>query len=145
MNFSTFGALILALIMSSLTFSASPQSTTSTPKPTSIERKQILDALRAPVEAELKKDVVFKVDHLKVSGDWAFMRGVPMQPGGKSMNYKGTPYEAAIKEGAFDDGICALLRLEKGKWRVVTYVIGATDVPYVGWDEEFHAPSQIFK
>jgi len=145
MSFSTFGALIFALITSSLTFSAAPQSATYTPKPNSIERKQILDALRSPVEAELKKDVVFKVDHLKVSGDWAFMRGVPMQPGGKSMNYKGTPYEEAIKEGVFDDGICALLQMEKGKWRVVTYVIGATDVPYVGWDKEFHAPSQIFK
>lgn len=73
------------------------------------------------------------------------MRGVPQRPGGKRMNYEGTPYEEAIKEGAFDDWVCALLRKERDKWRVVRYVIGATDVAYEGWDEEFNAPSDIFK
>jgi hypothetical protein len=145
MNFSTTYFLIFALIGFSIYFSASPQSATYTPNPNSVERKQILDALRSPVESELKRAVVFKVDHLKASSDWAFMFGVPQQPGGKRMNYKGTPYEEALKEGAFDDWICALLRKGKGKWRVVKYVIGATDVAYEGWDKEFNAPTEIFK
>jgi hypothetical protein len=145
MNFSTPSPLIFALIASLLYISETPQSTTHTPERNSIERKQILDALRSPVESKLKKTVVFKVDHLKASGDWAFMRGVPQQPGGKRMDYEGTSYEGAIKDGAFDDWICALLRKEKNKWRVVVFVIGATDVAYEGWDKEFNAPSDIFK
>jgi hypothetical protein len=121
------------------------QSTVYTPKPGSPERKQIMDALRAPVESALKKSVEFKIDHLKVKSDWAFMRGVPRQPGGKKMDYKGTEYQSAIDEGLFDDWICALLKKEKGKWKVAAYVIGATDVPYEGWGKEFGIGSEIFK
>jgi hypothetical protein len=36
------------------------------------------------------------------------------------------------------------LRNVKGKWKVVQYVIGATDVPYVDWDKEYGAPRAIF-
>ena len=114
----------------------------------SAERARILNALRVPVAKELKRPVVFRVDYLKVRGDWAFLRGVPRQPGGKPMEYRGTPYEQARKEGVFDDWICALLRRQRpgsGPWRVVRYAIGATDVAYEGWDREFGAPSAIFR
>ena len=121
------------------------QSRPYTPKPGDPERKAITDALRSPVEKELKKRVIFKIDHLKVHNGWAFLRGVPLQSDGKPMSYKGTPHQQAIDEGAFDDGVCALLRKDGTEWRVVTYVIGATDVPYVEWDKEYKAPSAIFK
>ena len=139
MSILTPCALIFALITLPL------QDNAYTPKPNSVERKQILDALRHPVEKELKKAVVFKVDHLKVLNDWAFMRGVPQLPGGKRMEYEGTPYEEAIKEGMFDDWVCALMRKEEGEWRVVRYAIGATDVVNEGWDTEYKAPTEIFK
>jgi hypothetical protein len=117
----------------------------STPQPGSAERKAILSALRVPVQKELKKPVRLKVDHLKVQDGWAFLRGVPQQRGGKPMNYKSTPYQEAITLGVFDDWICALLRKQRGKWQVVTYVIGATDVAYDGWDKQYQAPASIFK
>ena len=135
--------MLIATFLLSITSIA--QTGVYTPDKGSPERKQILDALRGPVEAELKKSVVFKVDHLKVQGEWAFLRGVPQQPGGKAMEYKGTAYQEAIDAGAFDDWICALMRKQGGKWRVIRYVIGATDVAYEGWDREFKAPSAIFK
>jgi hypothetical protein len=116
-----------------------------TPAPGSAERKGIADALRAPVEKELRQKVVFKLDHLKVSGDWAFLRGVPQRPGGGKVDYSATPYRQRIEDGVFDDWVCALLRKRAGKWQVVKYVIGATDVVYEGWDEEYHAPPAIFR
>jgi hypothetical protein len=115
-----------------------------TPAPGSAERKAIAEALRAPVEKELKQKVVFKIDHLKVSGEWAFLRGVPQRPGGAKIDYSVTRYRQAIDDGIFDDWICALLRKRAGKWQVVKYVIGATDVVYLGWDEKYKAPSSIF-
>jgi hypothetical protein len=114
-------------------------------KPGSPERKLLLNSLHSVVQQELKKPVVFKVDHLKVQDDWAFMHGVPMQPDGKPMNYEGTPYEAAIKQGIFDNWICALLHKRQGRWHVVTYALGATDVPYADWDRRYHAPASIFQ
>ena len=68
----------------------------------------------------------------------------PRRPDGAAPDYKGTPYQDAIDAGAFDDGIVALLRKRKGRWQVVQYVVGATDVPYVDWDKKYRAPSAIF-
>ena len=106
--------------------------------------ERLLDALRVPVERELKRKVVFKVDHLKVQGAWAFMRGVPQQPDGRAMDYRGTPYEQALRDGVFDDWVCALLRRERGRWRVVARSLGATDVVYTTWPEDHQAPRAIF-
>lgn len=133
-----FPTLILALALGAQ--SQQPY----TPKQGDAERRAITDALRAPVEKQLKQKVVFKIDHLKVQNNWAFLRGVPQQPGGGALDYKGTPYQTAVEEGAFDDGIVALLRKRQGKWRVVQFVVGATDVPYVDWDKKYRAPSAIF-
>lgn len=113
-------------------------------RPTS-ERKAIADALRLPIEQELKQKVVFKIDHLGVQDNWAFLKGVPQQPDSSAIQYGGTRYQAAIDAGAFDDGIVALLRKSGNEWQVVQYVIGATDVPYVEWDKEYQAPSAIFQ
>ncbi len=115
------------------------------PKAGSVERKMIMDALRGPVQDKLTRQVIFKVDHLKIKDGWAFMRGVPKKPDGSSMNYKGTAYQSAVEEGAFDDWICALLQQQGDEWRVVTFVIGATDVAYEGWDQKYKAPSEIFR
>lgn len=116
-----------------------------TPAPQTAERKAIADALRAPVEKKLKKSVVFKIDHLKVQDGWAFLRGVPQRPDGKPMDYGDTSYRQQRDLGMFDDQISALLRKKGGKWVVVTYDIGATDVVYLNWAEQHKAPPAIFE
>ena len=136
--------LCLSTILICSAAAASAQDVPYTPNPGSDERKAIMDALRAPVEAKLKSKVLFKVDHLKAQNGWVFMRGVPRQPNGDPIDYRGTPYQAAKDAGAFDDWICALLKNERGKWRVVVFVIGATDVVYAGWDRKYKAPAAIF-
>jgi hypothetical protein len=137
--------LPVLLLIVSAAGAARAQGGTTTPAPGSPERKAIADALRAPVERELKQKVIFKIDRLKVQNGWAFLSGVPQRPDGGKVDYSSTPYKEAIKEGAFDDSIVALLRRKAGKWQVVKYVIGATDVPYVTWDKDYKAPSAIFQ
>src|SRR5687767_9558593 len=95
-------ALLLVLLTSLIAPSLLAQRA-ATPKMGSPERKAIMDALRVPIQKKLKKKVVFKVDHIKVQNGWAFLYGVPQQPNGKAMDYKGTVYEQAIKDGMFDD------------------------------------------
>ncbi len=109
------------------------------------ERKAILDALRKPVEKELKQKVQFKVQDFRATRDWAFMFGVPQQPNGKPVNYRKTSFKDAFESDAFDDSISALLHKVKGKWKLVVHVIGATDVPWVDWPKEFGAPKTIFR
>jgi hypothetical protein len=136
---------VTALFMVAAAAGAAPAQEARTPAPGSAERRAVADALRAPVEKELKQKVIFKIDHLKASGDWAFLRGVPQRPDGGRVDYSATPYQQRIEDGVFDDWICALLRKRAGKWQVVKYVIGATDVVYEGWDEEYKAPPAIFR
>ncbi len=114
------------------------------PEKGSVERKAVVDALRVPVEKQLKQPVIFKIDHLKVQNNWAFLTGRPQSSDGSAIDYANTVYHDAVDSGAFDDGIVALLRQVNGKWKVVQYVIGATDVPYVDWDKKYRAPKGIF-
>lgn len=134
----------LQILFSTLLLTAPALAVPVTPKQGSQERNAVLDALRAPVQRALKKPVVFKVNHLKLQDGWAFMTGVPQRPGGKKLDYRGTAWQEAIRAGAFDDWICALLRKRRGKWQVVDYAIGATDVVWDGWDRKYHAPRALF-
>jgi hypothetical protein len=132
---------LIALLLSTGAASAAPQML----KPGNPGRKLILDALRAPVEKDLKQKVLFRVDRLMTEQGWAFLLGVPQQAKGKPIDYRRTRYRDALNAGAFDDGICALLRRDKGRWRVVTFTIGATDVPNADWHRRYRAPASLFR
>jgi len=115
-----------------------------TPEKGSPERKAILDALRVPVERELKQKVVFVADSFRVQGTWAFVSGTPQNSAGEEPNYRGTPYWEQKDQGAFDNNFFALMRRTGGKWRVVKYAIGCTDVCYLDWWSIHKAPKGIF-
>jgi hypothetical protein len=136
--------LIVMLSFFSMLLCASTAVAQYTPEKGSLERKAITDALRVPVEKKLKQKVVFNVDHLMVQDDWAFMLGAPRKPNGEKPDYSKTSYAEAQRLGMFDDNISALLHKVRGRWTVVKYVIGATDVVYLEWDKHYHAPSGIF-
>lgn len=124
-------------------FSAFAQNARTSAKD-SAERKAILNALRVPVEKELKQKIQFSIQTIKVQGVWAFVNGKPQNSSGGEPNYKNTPYQEAIDSGAFDNNFQALLKKTGGRWKVITYAIGCTDVCWLGWDEEFKAPKAIF-
>jgi hypothetical protein len=115
-----------------------------TPEKGSAERTAILNALRVPVERELKQKIVFNVENFKVQGNWAFLSGDPQNSKGGRPNYKNTPYQKAIDADMFDNNFFALLKKTGGKWKVVTYAIGCTDVCYATWWKDYKAPKTIF-
>jgi hypothetical protein len=115
-----------------------------TPEKGSPERAAILEALRAPVEKELKQKVSFNVDDFRVQGAWTFLSGEPLGAGGKRPNYKNTPYREAVDAGMFDNNFFAILKKSGGKWKVVHYAIGCTDVCYATWWKDYKAPKAIF-
>ncbi len=110
----------------------------------SAERKVILDALRAPVERDLKQKIVFVADNFNVYGNWAFVGGTPQSANGGSPDYSRTQYADAKESGAFDNNFFALLKKTAGKWKVVTYAIGCTDVCYADWWRRHRAPKAVF-
>jgi hypothetical protein len=117
-----------------------------TPERGSVLRQTLMDTLLIPVMAELKQNLVFKIDWLKVTeaDDWAFMRGQPLQPDGSQVDYRRTRYQEYIEAEVFEDWICALWQRQNDSWQVVKYVIGAIDVPYDVWPDQYGAPQAIF-
>ncbi|MGD9589029.1 MAG: hypothetical protein AB7Q37_01815 [Pyrinomonadaceae bacterium] len=115
-----------------------------TPARGSAERKAILDALRVPVERDLKQKIVFSAENFNVMGTWAFIGGEPQRSGGSRPDYRGTRYWDAVLDEMFDNNIFALMRKTGGRWRVVTYAIGCTDVCYADWWRRYRAPKAIF-
>lgn len=136
----TFSGLAIILAFACCTLAQSAY----TPEKDSPERKAILDALRVPVEKKLNQKVVFSITDLKVQGAWAFLGGAPQSAGGGRPNYKGTVYQSAIDNGFFDNNIFAVLKKTAGKWKVVKYQIGCTDVCYAIWWKDYKAPKAIF-
>jgi hypothetical protein len=118
--------------------------TISTPEVGDAERQRILDAAREPVENALGPPVLFQVDTLRTDGQWAFLTAVPVRADGARVDYSETPYADDVRDGTFEDWLCALLRHEQGRWTVVELEIGATDVPFADWPELHRAPESLF-
>ena len=115
-----------------------------TPKKGSKQRKTILNAVRVPVQKELKQKIIFVVSDFNVSGSWAFVAGEPRAKNGGKPNYRGTKYEANVKDGLFDDNFFALLKKKGKRWSVVALEMGCTDVCYSNWWDSYKAPKRIF-
>jgi hypothetical protein len=115
-----------------------------TPEKGSAERKEILDALRVPVERDLKQPIIFAIDNFNVLGNWAFIGGTPQTPDGGKPDYSRTKYADALQAGAFDNNVFALLKKTAGRWKVVTHQIGCTDVCYAVWWRQYRAPKAVF-
>lgn len=106
------------------------------------ERKAILDALRVPVERDLKQKIVFVPDHFRIAGNWVFISGRPTTPDGSRPDLSNTAW--AGDEDLFDDNFFGLLRKTGGKWRVVKHALGCTDVCYLDWAKRYKSPRSIF-
>lgn len=114
-----------------------------TPAAGSAERKAIMDVLRRPCEEDLGRKVIFRVQHLKVAGDWAFARVVPLQPDGKEIDYSRTKYREDAAEGIFDGEGEALLRRASGIWKLLEWRFGATDTEIDLWLEKHRFPRAL--
>jgi hypothetical protein len=131
--------------VSNTTSNVRSKTETFTPAKDSAERTAIMDALRVPIGKELKQEVIFTVDKLKVQGDWAFFSGQPKSKNGGEPDWKITKYQEFKNSGDFEEGLYALLKNTGGKWEVVKYMMNCHDVCYLGWDKEYKAPKAIFE
>ena len=136
----------LAVILLCLLFSAEAFAQSArTPAPGTEERAAIMDALRGPAEKELKQSVIFKVDTLRVAGDWAYARVSPTRPNGGEIDFSKTKYRKQLELGAFDPQGEALLRLEDDGWKVLEWAFGGTDVASVAWGDKYRFPKSILQ
>ncbi len=135
-----FWSLLALLSLGTLSLA---QARPYTPSPGTAERAGIANGLRVPVQRELEQPVIFKFNTLKVENGWAFANAEPLKPNGRELTYWGKDQQAAGDEASWGGTIQALLRKRNGRWRVVTYVIGVSDVEWFDWDKRYGAPTAI--
>ena len=114
-----------------------------TPQPEKAERKAIMDALRPACEQDVGQKVTFRVEHLRVIGEWALARVMPLRPDGSEIDYSKTKYREANAEGVFDAEGEALLRRRGKGWKLLEWRFGATDTEVPIWFEKYGAPSAL--
>jgi hypothetical protein len=141
----TFSKLALVLFCSSFVCMEALAQRAHTPAAGTEERAAIMDALREPVERDLKQKVIFKVDRLRVAGDWAYVRVSPTKPSGDEIDFSKTKYREQVEEGMFDPQGEALLRLQDDGWKVVEWVFGGTDVASAEWGEKYDLPNSLLQ
>lgn len=134
---------VALLCSSALTIGALRAQNISTPAAGSAERKAIMDALRGPAEKDIGRKVIFRVQHLTLSGDWAFARVVPIQPNGSEIDYSRSKYAEANTEGVFSGIGEALLQRDGSGWKLVEWRFGASDTEIDLWLEKHHFPRAL--
>ncbi|MEM1342693.1 MAG: hypothetical protein AAGF68_10240 [Pseudomonadota bacterium] len=108
-----------------------------TPPPGTALRAALLDAVRPLAAYDLGAPIEFRVIELRVEGDRAFGRMTAQRPGGAAIDPAETPMH--LRDGVsldlFDGPRLEVFFHEQdGAWRVVEYVIGATDAWWYGYD-----------
>lgn len=110
-----------------------------------LRKKAALEVLRKPIEKKLTIPVQFEVNDYKTSGNFALVLLTLLHKNGKPMDYRGTPYERQYRlGGSLSDNVFGLLKYKNGAWEILTYSLGATDVPHINWQEEYNAPKVLF-
>ncbi|HPI54088.1 MAG TPA: hypothetical protein PLU10_05300 [Chitinophagaceae bacterium] len=108
------------------------------------ERKASLQSLRLSIEKELKQPVKFVVNQLRMEKNYAFFSGQVKDAQGKDIDFRKTPYRELVMNDMFDgDATYALLKKVKGVWKVVTYVIGPTDVAWGDWPSKYGVSAKL--
>ena len=108
-------------------------------------RKAVLDGLRPAIESDLNQKVIFVVNKIRVCENWAYVEVKPLQPDSKPIDFMKTRYQEGIDQGFFGgNDTYALLRKNDDHWVTIKFIIGPTDVCWIGWDKVFKAPSILF-
>jgi hypothetical protein len=94
-----------------------------------------MDVLRPAGERDVEQQVIFRVQHLRVIGEWALARVVPLRPDGSEIDYSKTKYREELAEGAFDG--------EGEAWKLLEWRFGASDTEVPIWFEKYGAPSAL--
>lgn len=136
--------VFLSVLLSAITMTAISAQDVTIPAAGSAERKQLLEAVRAPLEQRMRQPVRFVVKQLKASGEWAFLRAAMQDADGRPISYAGTEFEGAADAGLMSKDYVALLKRNGAAWNVQVDRVGPSDVAWTTWAQDYGAPEAIF-
>ena len=112
------------------------------PEKGSKEFREIMEAVTDPVEDAVHQPVSFRINHIRMEKDWAFVDALPLTKEGKRLDYAGTMFEDWIEEA--DEILWVLLRQKRGRWYIVEKEFFTVEATWVDWPKYFRAPQGIF-
>lgn len=115
------------------------------PEKGSALRGELMNAARPSFEYATGGPVIFVVNRIAVSGDWAFGNVKPVRPNGVDIDWRRTRFAQDLQSGSFQTEISFfLLKRVDGKWTVAEYVVGPSDVTWDGWRQQYNLPASLF-
>lgn len=105
----------------------------------------VTDAVTAAVAADIGRPVLFDATTLNIDGDWAWVIGMPQNPGATPLDWSTTKYADRAEAGALDGNgtTYALVQRDGGRWIVRDFAIGPTDIAWADWPERYGAPASL--
>lgn len=134
----------LAAGAAALAFPVAARADYVTPPRGSADRQGIMDAARVPIGTAIGLPVIFVVDVLRSDGEWAYLQATPVNPDGSAIDWKRTRLAADWNAGFMSDIAMVLLRKGARGWQVVEWVMGPTDVFWIGWMMDYSLPEALF-
>jgi hypothetical protein len=109
------------------------------------ERDAMIAALSPRASEDIGIPVTFIASTKRTEGDWGWLVAQPWTPEGTAVDWSTTRYAAQAREGMLDGAgtTYALLRRQNGKWSVVAFAVGPTDVAYADWPQRYGAPASL--
>lgn len=109
------------------------------------ERDAMAEALATAAAADIGRPVKFVVTTKRTEGDWGWLVAQPWTPEGAQIDWSETRYAERASAGALDGNgtTYALLRRQGGRWTVVDFAVGPTDVAYADWSQRHGAPASL--
>jgi|APTNR8051073442_1049403.scaffolds.fasta_scaffold07085_2 hypothetical protein len=123
--------------------SATAQSRAYSPRPSSTERRELLNLLRPVVARDLGSPIEFVVNEINISGNYAFVSVDAQRPGGRQIDVSKTKWSGRLYPDIIDCCHVQAIYEKRGtRWRILESALGATDVWYLSYCGR--VPSDLF-
>ncbi|HLP92451.1 MAG TPA: hypothetical protein VK168_00360 [Saprospiraceae bacterium] len=110
-----------------------------------VRKKGALEAVNQTVSKRLNADTQLELNNYQTIGYFALVDARPLYINGNPIDYSISPYKYEYQSGKFADRVIAILKFDKGAWKVLTYTIGANAVPVNDWVKKYGVPRALFE
>lgn len=129
--------LVFSMVIACMSMQAQVQDFKTKNSSNQAQRTQMLDLLRGEIRKSVRQEVVFVVDHFKVSGEYAWFEGTVQRKDGGQITFPDEDYECC-------KATCLFVK-RGSNWSIAEYGAFGTDVWWAGIGNRFpRAPRSLF-
>ena len=129
--------LVFSMVIACMSMQAQVQDFKTKNSSNQAQRTQMLDLLRGEIRKSVRQEVVFVVDHFKVSGEYAWFEGTVQRKDGGQITFPDEDYECC-------KATCLFVK-RGSNWSIAEYGAFGTDLWWSGIGNRFpRAPRTIF-